>query len=143
MKGFRLSLWVCSALVVGCATSPLPHSPSSGCGALPGSMLWARTELYFGLGKPDNTFTSDDEYQAFIDKEVAPRFKEGFTVLEGRGQYLDPHGRLWREPTRILILHYPPEPAKSLAIDAIRRAYKTMFQQESVMRVDAPQCVAF
>jgi len=143
MKGLRWSIWVCSALVVGCATSPLPHPASAACDAIPGSMLWSRTELYFGMGKPDDSFTSDDEYQAFIDKEVTPRFKDGFTVLAGRGQYLDPRGRLWREPARILLLHYPADPSKSLAIEAIRSAYKTAFQQESVMRVDETVCVAF
>jgi hypothetical protein len=106
-------------------------------------MLWARTELYFGMGKPDDSFTSNEEYQQFIDKEVTPRFKEGFTVLDGRGQYLDPKGRLWHEPTKILILTYPADAANSAAIDAIRRAYMTAFQQISVMRVDGTLCVGF
>jgi Protein of unknown function (DUF3574) len=63
--------------------------------------------------------------------------------LAWRGQYLGPTGRLWREPTKILALMYPPDPSKSTAIDQIRSAYKAAFQQESVMRVDGTTCVAF
>jgi hypothetical protein len=108
-----------------------------------GSTLWARTELYFGMQKPDNSFTSNEEYQRFLDEQVTPRFRDGFTVLEGRGQYLGPSGRLWREPTKVLVLMYPPDSSKSGAIDEIRSAYKAAFQQESVMRVDGTTCVAF
>jgi hypothetical protein len=116
---------------------------SVGCDEVPNSTLWARTELYFGMQKPDDSFTSDDEYQRFLDEQVTPRFRDGFTMLQGRGQYLGPSGRLWREPTKILVLMYPPDPAKSKSIEEIRSTYKTMFQQESVMRVDGTTCVAF
>jgi Protein of unknown function (DUF3574) len=151
MRWDFLPISVCSALVIGCATlskhasdtSAQPHVVSAGCGAIPGSTLWARTELYFGMQKPDDSFTTNDEYQRFLDKEVTPRFSDGFTVLEGRGQYLGPTGRLWREPTKILVLMYPPDPSKSTAIDQIRSVYKAAFQQESVMRVDGTTCVAF
>jgi hypothetical protein len=95
------------------------------------------------MQKPDDSFTTNDEYQHFIDEQVAPRFRDGFTVFEGRGQYLDPNGRLWREPTKMLVLMYPPDPSKSAAINEIRSAYKTAFQQEAVMRVDGTTCVAF
>jgi hypothetical protein len=151
MRWGFLPIWVCSALIIGCATlsthasdtSAPPHVTGAVCGAVPGSTLWARTELYFGMQKPDDSFTTNDEYQRFLDKEVTPRFSDGFTVLEGHGQYLGPTGRLWREPTKILVLMYPPDPSKSTAIDQIRSAYKATFQQESVMRVDGTTCVAF
>jgi hypothetical protein len=150
MRWIFLPIGLCSALVMGCATpskyaggtSAQPSVASAGCSAVPGSTLWTRTELYFGMQKPDNSFTSNDEYQRFLDAEVTPRFRDGFTVLEGRGQYLGPSGRLWREPTKILILMYPPDP-KSTAIDEIRSAYKAAFHQESVMRVDGTTCVGF
>jgi hypothetical protein len=137
-----LPISVCTALVTGCVT-PSQHVASAGCGAVPGSALWSRTELYFGMQKPDDSITTNDEYQHFIDEQVSPRFRDGFTVFEGRGQYLDPNGRLWREPTKVLVLMYPPDPSKSAAINEIRTAYKTAFQQESVMRVDGTTCVAF
>jgi hypothetical protein len=138
MKWTVLPIAACSALIMGCTTLPRTE-----CGAVSGSTLWARTELYFGMGKPDDTFTTDDEYQHFIDEQVSPRFRDGFTVLTGRGQYLDPHGRMWHEPTKVLVLMYPPDASKSTAIEEIRSAYKKAFQQEAVMRVDGTTCVAF
>ena len=95
------------------------------------------------MQKPDDSFTSNDEYQRFLDGEVTPRFRDGFTVMEGHGQYLGPNGRLWHEPTKILVLMYPPDRSKSTAIDEIRSAYKEAFKQEAVMRVDSTMCVAF
>lgn len=142
MRWVFLPLGACYVLLTGCVTSSTP-SASRGCSAVPGSTLWARTELYFGMQKPDDSFTSNEEYQRFIDEQVTPRFREGFTVFEGRGQYLDPNGRLWREPTKVLALTYPPDASKSAAIDEIRSAYKKQFQQESVMRLDSTTCVAF
>jgi hypothetical protein len=38
---------------------------------------------------------------------------------------------------------YPPDPAKSTAVEEIRSAYRKAFQQEAVMRVDGTACVAF
>jgi hypothetical protein len=136
MTRMSLAILLCAALASGCATV----SPSTGCRSVPGSTLWTRTELYFGMQKPDDSFTTNEEYQQFIDKEVTPRFRDGFTVLEGRGQYLGPSGRLWREPTKILVLMYPPDPSKSAAVDEIRGAYKTAFHQEAVMRIDGTTC---
>lgn len=119
------------------------HVTSTGCSAVPGSTLWSRTELYFGMQKPDDSMTTNEQYQRFIDTQVTPRFRDGFTVLEGRGQYLGPSGRLWREPTKILVLMYPPDPSSNRAIDEIRKAYTAEFQQEAVMRVDGTACVGF
>jgi hypothetical protein len=132
---------VCTTLVAGCAT--IAKQGAIECGAVPGSAPWARTELYFGMGMKDGSFTSNEEYQRFLDEQVTPRFKDGFTVLDGRGQYLGPNARLWHEPTKVLVLMYSPDPSKSTAIEEIRNAYKTAFQQESVMRVDRATCVAF
>jgi hypothetical protein len=84
------------------------------------------------------------KYQRFLDKggSNAP-IQRWVYGAGGRGQYLGPTGRLWREPTKILVLMYPPDPSKSTAIDQIRSAYKVAFQQESVMRVNGTTCVAF
>jgi hypothetical protein len=114
------------------------------CKALGPGAPFARTELYFGLSKANGATISDAEFGTFIDQEVTPRFPDGLTLLSGSGQFKNAKGALVREPSRILILFYPlggPEPNQNL--EAIRSAYKTTFQQESVLRADAPACVAF
>jgi hypothetical protein len=113
------------------------------CGNVQGAQLWQRTELYFGLSKPDGSRISDAEYQAFLDKEVTPRFSEGFTVLNGSGQYRSANGEIVREPSKVLILQYAFNDERSAAANAISAAYRAQFQQESVLRVDAPSCAGF
>jgi hypothetical protein len=113
------------------------------CGRVEGAKPWQRTELYFGLSKPDGSLISDAEYQRFLDTEVTPRFADGFTVLNGNGQFRGANGEIVRERSRAVLLFYAADEAKAAAVEEIRAAYKKQFQQESVMRVDAPSCVGF
>src|SRR5689334_5477140 len=114
MKWSSLLIFCLGALLSACASTP-----RVGCAGVPGSTRWSRTELYFGMEEPDGALTTNDEYQRFLDIKVTPRFRDGFTVLEGRGQYLGTTGRLWREPVKILVVTYPPDSSKSRAIEEI------------------------
>ncbi len=105
--------------------------------------IYARTELYFGLSKPNGVVT-EDEFQNFINTEVTPRFPNGLTLLSGKGQFRDSTGTLMiKEGTKLLILLYTFNNENSIAVEQIREAYKKTFQQESVMRVDEQSCVSF
>lgn len=103
----------------------------------------ARTELFFGLARPDGSTVSGDEFQRFVDREVTPRFPAGLTLLGGNGQFRDARGATIRENSKLLILLYPYDRANSRNIEAIRAAYVQTFQQESVLRVDGSSCVSF
>lgn len=102
-----------------------------------------RTELYFGMNKPDGSSVSDEEWSKFLAVEVTPRFPKGFTVLEGFGQYQNENGNLVKEKSRVLILFYPKKEKRgnNEKIEQIRAAYKKAFQQESVLRLDFRQSV--
>ena len=104
--------------------------------------LSARTELFFGLSKPDGT-VSEAEFQQFMDTEVTPRFPEGLTLIAATGQYQNAAGSLVQEGSKLLILLYPFSKKDSSAVEEIREAYKAAFQQESVLRVDEQSCVSF
>ncbi len=104
--------------------------------------IYARTELYFGLSKPNGVVT-EEEFQNFINTEVTPRFPNGLTLLSGKGQFWDSTGTLIKEGTKILILLYTFNNENSIAVEKIREAYKKTFQQESVLRVDEQSCVSF
>jgi hypothetical protein len=107
------------------------------------SEVWARTELYFGTSKPAGQVT-DEEFAAFIDYEVTPRFPDGLTLLTGYGQFRGSTGELIREKSHVLIILYPPQMADAnKKLQEIREQYKTMFQQESVLRVDSVSFVSF
>lgn len=102
-----------------------------------------RTELYFGLAKPDGSEVTAEEWAKFLADEVTPRFPAGFTVIEALGQYQGDDKKIVKEKSRVLILLYEKKDRKriSVKIDEIRAAYKKAFQQESVMRLDMRQTV--
>jgi Protein of unknown function (DUF3574) len=108
------------------------------------SDLWTRTELFFGSAKPDGSTVSDKEFRRFLDEEVTPRFPDGLTLLVGLGQYRGASGGLVQEKSMLLVLLHPSNaPEGPGHIEAIRRAYKSRFRQESVLRLDACAVVSF
>lgn len=102
------------------------------------SEKYYRTELYFGRSKSNGTVVSEDEWTKFLNDEVTPRFPDGFTVLDGAGQYRDKNGRVVKEPSKVLVFLYARKNRKtsSTKIDEIRAAYVKLFSQESVLRLD-------
>ena len=98
----------------------------------------ARTQLLFGAGDVDAT-----QWQAFLSREVTPRFPEGLTAIEGFGRWKAPDGNISSERSRIILLWHTPGTDADAKIDAIRDAYKSQFHQQSVMRVDGTDCVSF
>jgi hypothetical protein len=110
-----------------------------GQAAREGSLPFARTELFFGTAKPDGVVT-EEEFRAFIDEEVTPRFPDGLTLLKGDGQFRGSDDVIIKEQSFVLVLLYASDSytESSRRIDRVRRLYKKRFQQESVLRVDDP-----
>ncbi len=104
---------------------------------------FARTELFFGLSKPDGSVVSEEEFQSFIDNAVTPRFPDGLTLLSGTGQFRDSSGEVAKEGSKLLILLYSFDRESNREIQEIREEYISQFQQSSVLRVDEQSCVSF
>ena len=144
MKTFVSILSVAiSSLLFACA---LPDgnkfSISSSCPA--GGTSMSKVELYFGLKIPDGGKVDPAAWRMFVDNEVTPRFPEGLTIDKVSGQWQDEKtGRTIREPSRVLMILYKPSVETEQAIEDIRKAYKTKFRQDSVMRLDETNCVSF
>jgi uncharacterized protein DUF3574 len=104
-----------------------------------GALAFVRTELYFGTAKPVGAVT-EAEFKKFLDDVVTPFFPDGLTVIKGDGQFKGEDGLTIKEESFVLILLYPVDGHKTSSrnIDAIRQAYMTQHQQESVLRVDDP-----
>ena len=102
-----------------------------------------KDELYFGLTKPGGETVSESEWQEFVKAVITPRFREGLTVLDGSGQFLNSSGILIRENSKIVILIYENSPEKNRAIQEIIENYKRRFQQESVLRTSNEVKVSF
>ena len=104
---------------------------------------YLRTELYFGTDIKGGMQVTVEDWDKFLAEEVTPKFPDGFTVLEGFGQYRDAKGKIVRENSKVLILLYPWQNRRSAnrKIEQSRTAYKKAFQQESVLRMDIRQSV--
>lgn len=103
----------------------------------------ARVELLFATERNDGRPVSEAEWAAFVRDEVTPRFPDGLTEISGRGQWRGPDGATGSSQSRILLIWYVPARDSEQAIEAIRAAYKSRFEQHSVMRVDGTDCVSF
>ncbi len=152
------SLICAGVLTIGIATLSVPQNHSSTdeveqqsitknpqqlCSNIPSAKPVTRTELFFGLRKPNGTEVNNAEFQQFLDREVTPRFPDGFTVMSGRGQFKDARGAILQERSKLLILLYPIAATSSQQVEQIRTAYTKAFQQQSVLRVDNLSCAAF
>jgi hypothetical protein len=104
---------------------------------------YLRTELYFGMARPDGSHVSEAEWDKFVDEVIVPRFPDGFTVMSSIGHYRGRDGKIIREPSRVLIILYDRNSKKlsRAKVEEIRTAYKKMFEQESVLRMDLPKSV--
>ncbi|WP_228860633.1 DUF3574 domain-containing protein [Xenorhabdus sp. PB61.4] len=136
-------LVVTALLLSGCATpnrNTISPTPSQDCHT--GEPM-IQTTLYFGLNRPSGPVITAAEWQTFIDRQVTPRFKDGLSVFDAKGQWLGNDGNLARESSKALLLIHTPGKKSETNIEALRSSYKQQFAQDSVMRVDAPVCVSF
>jgi hypothetical protein len=105
---------------------------------------WARTELFFGTAIQSGGVVTDEQFKAFLDSEITPRFPLGLTVLTAYGQFLNSTGVIQQERSFVLILLYPQSSHDSnTKIEEIRALYKIRFSQESVLRTDTNNRVSF
>ena len=121
----------------------IAKNPQQLCSNIPTSKPVTRTELFFGLRKANGTEVNNAEFQGFLDREVTPRFPDGFTVISGQGQFKDARGAILQERSKLLILLYPIAASSNQQIEKIRTAYTKAFQQQSVLRADNQSCAAF
>ena len=103
------------------------------------------TELnaYFGLEKSSGETVSAEEWQTFLTDTVTPRFPDGLTVLDARGQWFDTdQGRIYRESTLLLNVLVPADAAGDgvAAIRELSDIYKERFEQQAVFHTALPAC---
>jgi hypothetical protein len=120
----------------GCAAVPQP--------CLPPAKLMASAELLFGRNIGGRLGVSDAAFAQFVEGEITPRFPDGLTVLDARGQWRDAErGRLVREPSKLVLISFDDDAPKRAALTAIADAYKQRFRQQSVLTAVRSACVSF
>jgi len=101
-------------------------------------------ELLLGRKIGDRLGVSEREFLNFLDREVTPRFPDGLTVYDARGQWRDPdRNRIVREPSKVVMIVLPGKPEDMPRITEIAEAYKKRFKQQSVGIVLRLACVLF
>ena len=85
----------------------------------------------------------EEAWRAFLAEEITPRFPQGLTVLDASGQWRNPSGTIVRERTKLAVILAEPGESGMRLTDEIAQAYKSVFGQESVLRVVGPACASF
>jgi len=96
-------------------------------------------ELLFGQRR-----VSEAAWRRFLASEVTPRFPDGLTVYDARGQWRPPGGgAIVRERTKVLMIAIPLGPDNDARLRQVVEAYKIRFRQQSVGLIVRPACVSF
>ncbi|SPZ64700.1 Protein of uncharacterised function (DUF3574) [Serratia quinivorans] len=132
-----------AALLTSGCVAPVPNTAKQKTATCSVGDPMMQTTLYFGLNRPTGPVISAAEWQSFVDRQVTPRFKDGLSVFDAKGQWLGNDGKLARENSKALMLIHAPGKESETNIEALRSSYKQQFAQDSVMRIDTPVCVAF
>jgi hypothetical protein len=126
------------------ALAPLAAcTPPATC-LLQGQQPMIQVDLYFGRYVKSRPPVSEAEWADFVTHSVAPKFPDGFTVLDASGQWLSPATRrVTREPTKLMQIVTPGRPDLAERVRAVIDAYKARFHQEAVGVTSATRCAAF
>jgi hypothetical protein len=136
------------AVLAGCAgpaarTSAHSSAPPYSC-LLPSEQRMIVAELFFGRAIPGREPLTLAEWTVFAADTITPNFPDGFTAFDGEGQWRDPQtGRIAHEPTKIVLIAAPREPALAARLRAVIDAYRARFRQQSVGLVTSEACAAF
>jgi hypothetical protein len=101
-------------------------------------------ELLFGRNIGDRLGVSETQWGRFVDREISPRFPDGLTVLDAKGEWRDTaRHTIVHEPSKLVEIVLPGKDDDAGQLDAIAQAYKSRFHQQSVGIVVRGACVAF
>jgi hypothetical protein len=131
---------MCPRLVVAgaCALALTACTPSLPCARLGGAPM-LEYQLFFG-----RTSVADQAWSDFVADTVTANLLDGFTVLDGEGQWMNPASRrISHERTTIIVVAVPDTATSAAAIAMVKDAYLRRFHQQSVGTIAHPVCGAF
>ena len=135
----RTAILVCLAVVAAAACSETKEPPPCPDGA----DSFVKYQLFMGRGGQSGEVVDDAAWEAFLGDAVTPRFPDGLTVLDARGQWRGSDGLVQKERSKLLVIMAPPSDDGMNLIDEISEEYERRFNQESVLRVVNDTCVSF
>jgi len=101
-------------------------------------------ELLFGRNIGDRLGVTQARWASFVDREISPRFPDGLTVLDAKGQWRDQaRNTIVHEPSKVVEIILPGKDDDLERLNQIAAAYKNRFRQQSVGIVMRGACVSF
>jgi hypothetical protein len=128
-------LSVCFFFLQGCVTAGA-HL------CRPGEQVYTSDTLYFGTGMREGV-VSPQQWDGFLSSVVTVRFPQGLTVWPVQGQWRSADSKIVHETSYVLSLVHPDDAVSDAAVTEIVTAYKTQFQQESILRLRSTVCARF
>ena len=119
--------------LAGCASQPKLACPL-------GQSELRTAQIFLGAQAPSKV--SETEIRKFVDAEVTPRFPDGVTVVDGGGQWKGAEDRMIREAAKVVLIVLPAKGDPHTQVEAVRSAYRVRFNQDSVIVLPPPACVA-
>ena len=135
----RLALFAMVFLVLPVATA----RAAIDCTSLRGEPA-ILVQLFFGRSVQGRAEVSDTEWRSFLRSVLTPAFPDGFTVLDARGQWLNPREkRLVAERTKVVLISAPRTPETMAKVEIVIGEWKQRFRQLSAGSAVSEACSAF
>lgn len=93
-----------------------------------------QANLFFGRNIAGVGEVTQEQFQAFLDNIIAPRFP-GLTVFDANGQFKDSMGTIIEEQSKVVNLIFEDTEQNEAYVNDILETYIKQFQQESVLIV--------
>jgi hypothetical protein len=101
-------------------------------------------QLLFGRNIGGRLGVSEAQWGRFVDREISPRFPDGLTVLDAKGEWRDTaRNTTVHEPSKMVEIVLPGKPDDGARLAEIAAAYRSRFRQQSVGIVVRSACVSF
>jgi len=131
-------------LVLPFALGAVPAAWAQATSCPPPTRAMLRAELYFGRNVAGRLGVGARQWDHFLAREITPRFPDGLTVLDARGQWRNPaRQKLVREPSKLVVIVAADDAETRRRLAEVAAAYKKRFRQKSIGLVLSAVCAAF
>jgi hypothetical protein len=92
-------------------------------------------DLFFGRNISTTGQVSEAQFRSFLDTVVTPRFPDGLTVFDAKGQFRDNTGAITQEPSKLVTLFVTDDAGAENSLREVTNSYLSLFSQQSVLQV--------
>jgi predicted small secreted protein len=133
---------ICAVLVSACAT--VPDGAGGDLCKQAGGSHQLQAELLFGRDINGRGPVTDAERASFMADVVTPRFPDGLTTWDTRGQWRDAaSGKTIQEDSFVIRIVAAETPETLTRLGQIRSAYTSQFHQDAVGLLFSRTCASF